>query len=962
MYKRLVIILLALFIGAGCQSSENPSIPGDVDITGDDTRIVESSGNGRVLWGLYEWVIDTQNDTFEALPLRSAEMHINASKFIDMPPTKFNFSNFEVNKPESTISLDVGITHPFPSKPNLAGFDVRGIIIGAGTVSGFEDPSIVIAGPDEVNLLNTDGVTRWWNPVEFQHANTILAYRDGTYGIKYEVGNYNCTLNGYKLFADDLGKNEHPDGLDITDRAVFSNGATNTRHYTLFFPQQDDKFILRFNYAIDASWEAIPGYLPGDPVDLPDSFDPGANMPEAFRIDVNTDFNSLYYEDDVVKGGSMVYEVKVFDWQGYLGAGDVADEITEVKIESPECFTGSFTGIVTDPGSGSQAYAVYEVTIDGSALMTNEVGDALITVVSANGDYQDSLTGYSGTAPLASYEIFPFADVSPTAPPENEAPNAEAVSDKLQAYVDETVTFDATASSDDDGIIISYEWDFDGDGTYGDTYFAGTDIEPQVKWSTIGNYQVDLRVTDDDDATDTLNEPIEIQIITVNNIPPEAVAEADKTEIFPGESISFDGTGSYDTDGMIVLYEWDLDGDGTYGDPYDAGIDAAPVKQYDDLGEYDVDLMVTDDDDATDTLNDVITIYVVSPQNDPPVAAGEIMGTEFWEGWELEFDGSASFDPDGTVEQWLWDFDNDGIYGDPIDSGTDENPFKAFPAGSQTVDLKVIDNGGRSDTLDELITFDVRDGVIIEIEEDQFYKSGTGFEFYALTCYTPDMIGIDYMDPHGPWDFTTQPYDDVDIVQFLDTSDPEVTEYNDGYPASVQYYTRYDVMGMGMTGVTYMPEEADIAGDILWVFGHVEKADDMDTGAAISYVDADGGPIGIQYPWTAATTNEYWDLVYASGEITFAEIIYTEVGVGEGDVAVPFDGVWNTQALVTRVNMEYKLGGQSAVRILMYKWTEDDGRQVARLFSINTNSVTNFDETTFEITGESRLEALKTAL
>ncbi len=961
MLKKLSLLVLTMLLAAGCGSPSHPLIPAS---DSPDPGFVDSARDSvfapteRVLWGYFEWVIDTRNETFEAIPLRSSQMHLNVSKFIDAAPTKFSFTNFTVDKAASTIGLDVGITHPFPSNPNLAGFDVRGILIGAGSLAPSEDdPSLVMAGPGDTHLANADGWTRWWNPVEFNIGDNIFSYRDGKYGIKHSVGNYNCTLNGYKLFADDLGKNEHPDGLSVQDRAVFSPGQTNWRHYLLWFPQQDDKFIIKYNYAVDVSWENIPDYQPGEPVSIPDDYIPEANQPEPFRIDIETKFNSLYYENETSKGGSLIYEIRIFDWQGYLNVGDVTDEISELKIEAG-CLASSVTGTLLDPGSDPQAYAVYEVLISGDELLSNADCDALITVVSANGDYQPSLTGYNGTAPLSSYEIFPFAEISPTAPPPNQAPTAAAEADKTSVMVGETVTFDASDSSDNDGTIISYEWDFDGDGVYGDLYDGGTAVQPQKIFGETGSFDVDLRVTDDDGDSDTLNSPITIQVNEQDNFAPVAIATADKTEVYPDESITFNGTASYDPDGIVVLWQWDFDGDGTYGDAYDAGIPQAPVVHYDEVGQYIVDLKVTDDDSATDTLNDKIAVYVVSPDNEPPVAAADIVTDEIWEESPVEFDASASYDPDGTVEQYLWDFNNDGVYGDSIEGGTPQNPLKSFAAGDQTVGLKVIDNGGKSDILDTPLQFFVNSHVIITLPEDQNYKSANGYEYLALSCYTPEDIPIEYMDIHGPWDFTGIDYlPDPDYLVIFPPDDDEVDDYMTVFPDTTQYFTRYDVIAESVAGYFYMPEEADLLNNLLYVYGHVEREKGDPTGSTVSYVDADGGPIAIQYPWSIFT-DEQWDLLFTSGGQPFMELIYSEVGIGEGNATVPFEGVWETRVLLTRSVWEARFSGQTAAQVLMYKWTADDGKQVARLYALNVPDDANFNESTFEITGESRLTVL----
>ena len=60
-----------------------------------------------------------------------------------------------------------------------------------------------------------------------------------------------------------------------------------------------------------------------------------------------------------------------------------------------------------------------------------------------------------------------------------------------------------------------------------------------------------------------------------------------------GESISLDAHLSYDPDGMIVNYSWDL-GDGSY--EYDREVNHI----YSMVGQYNISLIVTDDDDAID--------------------------------------------------------------------------------------------------------------------------------------------------------------------------------------------------------------------------------------------------------------------------------------------------------------------------------------------------------------------------
>ena len=69
---------------------------------------------------------------------------------------------------------------------------------------------------------------------------------------------------------------------------------------------------------------------------------------------------------------------------------------------------------------------------------------------------------------------------------------------------------------------------------------------------------------------------------------------------------NLDGTPSFDVDGEIVSYEWDLDGDGSF----ETGTGSVPYAEVDfeDPGQYWVGLRVTDDDGASDSVHAWVTL------------------------------------------------------------------------------------------------------------------------------------------------------------------------------------------------------------------------------------------------------------------------------------------------------------------------------------------------------------------
>jgi PKD repeat protein len=203
---------------------------------------------------------------------------------------------------------------------------------------------------------------------------------------------------------------------------------------------------------------------------------------------------------------------------------------------------------------------------------------------------------------------------------------------------DETVVFDGTGSSDPDGTVDSYEWDF-GDGT------TGTGETPSHTYGDDGVYTVTLTATDDDGTSYTTNENV-----SVSN--QEPIADFGYLPQYPvrGESVRFNGSASADRDGSITSYEWDF-GDGT------TGTGETPSHTYGDDGVYTVTLTVTDDDGATTTTGPrSVTIDDREPAstNRWPTAAFEVDPSEPRTGDRIEFDASGSSDPDGDGLDYRW--------------------------------------------------------------------------------------------------------------------------------------------------------------------------------------------------------------------------------------------------------------------------------------------------------------------
>src|SRR5690606_21992922 len=158
-----------------------------------------------------------------------------------------------------------------------------------------------------------------------------------------------------------------------------------------------------------------------------------------------------------------------------------------------------------------------------------------------------------------------------------------------------TASVDASASSDEDGEIASYAWDF-GDGQSGDGVTA------QHTYDSAGTYDVTLTVTDDDGATATAMQQVTVE--AANQAPTAAFTWSNQHL-----TANVDAGGSTDVDGSIASYAWEW-GDGA------ASTGILAQHSYAEAGTYPVELTVTDDDGASDTVTIDVTVTDPPPEPD----------------------------------------------------------------------------------------------------------------------------------------------------------------------------------------------------------------------------------------------------------------------------------------------------------------------------------------------------------
>ncbi|UNM09248.1 MAG: hypothetical protein H7A35_04150 [Planctomycetales bacterium] len=172
----------------------------------------------------------------------------------------------------------------------------------------------------------------------------------------------------------------------------------------------------------------------------------------------------------------------------------------------------------------------------------------------------------------------------------NSRPVASAVADPQSGPAPLDVTFTGTAEdSEDESSELSYAWDFDGDGIFEDD----TDtLSPAVQnYTTPGLYGVKFRVEDSQGAWDADTVPV----LVSEAAGPVAVLEINPNSVTTGELFTLNAASS-SSDGNIVLYEWDTDGDGSF-ETATAGIPQFTMSMAE-RGYFSLGLRVTDESGA----------------------------------------------------------------------------------------------------------------------------------------------------------------------------------------------------------------------------------------------------------------------------------------------------------------------------------------------------------------------------
>lgn len=186
----------------------------------------------------------------------------------------------------------------------------------------------------------------------------------------------------------------------------------------------------------------------------------------------------------------------------------------------------------------------------------------------------DSMDNYPLIHPLKTLPVVP--------------PSVDFTYSPTDPSLEDTIDF-MDASTDPDGSITAWDWDF-GDGA------TSTEQNPTHQYADKGEYTVQLTVTDNDGLTNTTE-----QTITLRNLPPTASFTFSPSEPTVGEDVLFSDASSDPEGQPIMAWNWDF-GDGTTSNEQN------PTHVYETSGSYLVTLTVTDDEGLEGTSSTTVEV------------------------------------------------------------------------------------------------------------------------------------------------------------------------------------------------------------------------------------------------------------------------------------------------------------------------------------------------------------------
>jgi len=274
-----------------------------------------------------------------------------------------------------------------------------------------------------------------------------------------------------------------------------------------------------------------------------------------------------------------------------------------------------------------------------------------ILTIGTNGKEGDSITYGLGleitdndNLKFSSYDVYTEGDV-PTVTVKNgpnKLPTAKFSVSATKVFKGQSITF-TSSSTDPDGQIVKYLWDFEGDGFFNNEPTREATVEHIYETKNLTGIPVRLKVMDDMGG-EALSEAVNI-FVDIDSKPPVANFIYEEVDGFSGKKIKFTNTSTADeeADARIVSFEWDFDtsssfvtSDSNNNNVKDDDIDSReenPERLYNQYYTYKVKLRVKDDQNKVGEIVKEVpiinnTVITSTGTTGTTGSTGQISGTE----------------------------------------------------------------------------------------------------------------------------------------------------------------------------------------------------------------------------------------------------------------------------------------------------------------------------------------------
>ena len=372
----LLVFILAVFFISGCSNGANPvipppdeigSMPDDIPMNEDTlsqsdavylTGTTDDYSTYQGAWAIGLVSIDPETLKGEILPARNSRaigdvFDADLTQYLIKNPCIDCLQMGQMNVTvDGNIVVEFIVRHPFSdinSRPDLHGFDVRGIVITEGT---FEFSHTYVHLPDQTTefakgninlLLNADGHTSHFDS---------LAENPKYFGSpRYYDGN----INGYKRFFEDPTGGTF-DPLNPVGHNVMKVGAGSYSAVYEFVPPPVGN--IDFVLVIDVAYGQSAVFATRN---SPKYFLPWFNRKEAWKLNYQIVTNELAEQDPQ---SFAIIRAWVTDWQAGLiadpeyplsGLGTIPEnsDVKRVTIEIPGVMGNVEIKSIPDGGNGS---------------------------------------------------------------------------------------------------------------------------------------------------------------------------------------------------------------------------------------------------------------------------------------------------------------------------------------------------------------------------------------------------------------------------------------------------------------------------------------------------------------------------------------------------------------------------------------------------------------------------------